>query len=963
MPSRELVQRALNSIKRAADYEYFFSQLKSRGWIKPLWDAGLFRSPPELIREGQYVRFPMWPESQYLARMAARAPDTVLDVLIEMPDTENVRVHEDFADASLAMPAALAAKWVKKETRWIEQQQNLYFLLPQKLGALITHLCKGGQVGVALQLTRILLTILPDNRGTDAKDQYETSRLSPEPQARFDRWHYKQILQKNIPDLIAAAGEQALTLLFDLLESAIDLSRRREDDEGPEDYSYIWRPVIEDHGQNRPYSLKELLVTTVRDAAEQLARAHPTLVPTLVQTLESRRRHIFHRIALHLLRIFPETAPDIIAARLTDRTRFDELGLRHEYALLVRDRFAHLSADDQSKILDWIDAGLDLDKFKADRKDHLGQDTTDDEAQRYVNSWRLRRLAPIRDALSQEWRQRYNAWVADLGEPEHPEFVSYTSGGWVGPTSPKTAEELAAMGVEKIVDYLRTWGPSGDIVTPSPEGLGRTLTTVVTSAPERFAADAGRFIGLDPTYVRALLQGFHDATKQNRAFAWPQIMELCHWVIEQPRENPGRERKNTDADPDGGWTHKAVADLLRAGFEEHPAMIPYELHAHAWAILKPLTDDPDPTPEHEERYGGSNMDAATLSINTTRGSAMHAVIRYALWIRRHLEKQPEAKPRIARGFEEMPEVREILDAHLDPAWDPALAIRAVYGWWFPWLVLLDTEWSRSRLSKIYPREEVLQHLRDAAWNAYIIFCAAYDNVFDVLRDEYGQALDRVGAVHSERLRGDPHQRLAEHLMVYYWRGKLSLDEPDGLLALFYRRAPDSLKAHALEFLGRVLRDTQEHISEEILDRLRLLWERRLVAVREATPSVVGSSELVAFDWWFASRRFEDSWAITQLIEALKLARRAEPDDLVAERLAMLATTFPRETVECLRLMIEGDQEGWHIHIWREHARTILTKALQATNIGAQQAAVDLIHQLGSRGYFEFRDLLPTASKS
>src|SRR6266511_540172 len=299
------------------------------------------------------------------------------------------------------------------------------------------------------------------------------------------------------------------------------------------------------------------------------------------------------------------------------------------------------------------------------------------------------------------------------------------------------------MGVEEIVTYLSTWRPSGDIMTLSPEGLGRTLTTVVTLAPERFAADTGRFIGLDPTYVRALLQGFQDATKQKRAFAWPQIMELCHWVIEQPRENPGRERKDTDADPDWGWTRKAIADLLRASFEEHPAMIPHELRASAWAILKPLTNDPDPTPEHEERYGGSNMDPATLSINTTRGSAMHAGVQYALWVRRHLEKQPDAKSRIAHGFEEMPEVLEILDGPLDPARDPALAIRAVYGWWFPWLVLLDTEWSRSRLPKIFPCEEVLQNLRNAAWNTYIIFCAAYDNVFDVLRDEYAQALDRV----------------------------------------------------------------------------------------------------------------------------------------------------------------------------------------------------------------------------
>src|SRR6266511_5661831 len=152
-----------------------------------------------------------------------------------------------------------------------------------------------------------------------------------------------------------------------------------------------------------------------------------SIVPTLVQKLEGRPWRIFHRIALHLLRIFPEAAPDLVAACLTGRTRFDELGLRHEYALLARDRFAHLSADDQSKILDWIEAGPDLDKLKAARQEYLDQHTTDDEAERYAKFWRRDHLAPIRDALPPRWRQRYDELVAELGEPEHSEFVSYTT--------------------------------------------------------------------------------------------------------------------------------------------------------------------------------------------------------------------------------------------------------------------------------------------------------------------------------------------------------------------------------------------------------------------------------------------------------------------------------------------------------------------------------------------------------
>ncbi len=57
-------------------------------------------------------------------------------------------------------------------------------------------------------------------------------------------------------------------------------------------------------------------------------------------------------------------------------------------------------------------------------------------------------------------------------------------------------------------------------------------------------------------------------------------------------------------------------------------------------------------------------------------------------------------------------------------------------------------------------------------------------------------------------------------------------------------------------------------------------------------------------------------------------------------------------------MNEGDKEGWGILGWREHVRTILTTAIQSSDLEARQADVDLVYRLGARGYFEFRDLLP-----
>jgi hypothetical protein len=203
----------------------------------------------------------------------------------------------------------------------------------------------------------------------------------------------------------------------------------------PEDYSYIWRPAIEEHAQNLRRDLRNRLVSVVRDAAEELIRIDPGQLPVLLATLEGRPWRIFHRLALHLLRLFPWVERSLVVERLTDRARFDAPGLRHEYVLLARDHFRQLSADEQALILGWIDAGPGSGLSS-------GRLVADEQTERQVRVWKLVRLTPIRDSLPPAWRRRYWEWAAELGEPEHPDFLSYCAGGWMRPAHPPCTKAL-----------------------------------------------------------------------------------------------------------------------------------------------------------------------------------------------------------------------------------------------------------------------------------------------------------------------------------------------------------------------------------------------------------------------------------------------------------------------------------------------------------------------------------------
>ena len=105
MPSPETIKKVLAAIqKRPANYQYFFDKLNSPEWIEPLFAEGMFTQPPDVERQEDRIGFPVWPESRYLARMASEVPDVVLRVALQVPATENVRVHEDLCVAACAMP-------------------------------------------------------------------------------------------------------------------------------------------------------------------------------------------------------------------------------------------------------------------------------------------------------------------------------------------------------------------------------------------------------------------------------------------------------------------------------------------------------------------------------------------------------------------------------------------------------------------------------------------------------------------------------------------------------------------------------------------------------------------------------------------------------------------------------------------------------------------------------------------
>lgn len=904
--------------KSPANYEYFFSKLNDPAWLKPLRETGFFKAPPGAERDGEWIRFPIWPESQYLTRVAAQAPDEVAAIAKEIPDTDNPRVHQDILQIAAELPGTTAAQLARKESKWLRSYEGNLVSLPSAAPSLLVKLAENEQIEAALELARIFLAV------TGRDEPLGGRRPSAE---RLEEYEYAQLIQRAWPELVKVDPSRALSFLRDRLRDATGSTE--------DGLTMIWRSAIEDHAQNTGYGILDPLVDALRDFSLTVIEEQGDW-ELVLSLLDDQSDPIFWRIALFL--IHEKGSADQVAEALSNHDLAYDVDFWHEYGELLRARYEELDEDRKGAILDTLARGPELEM--APWREKRGD--TDEDLRRLERISQFRRYTLIADRLDGEEKQRYEALREEFGKDEHPTFLSYTS-SWSGPTSPYTEAELRELEPAELVERLHEWVPSGEPDNPSPEGLGRITEKVVAEKPVEYAAIAERFVGLDATYVRSYLSGLTEAVKAGRSFDWKPVIDLSGWVMEQTGE---RERTvHMTRDPHWGWARKQVASLLSQGFGKGDAEAPYELRDAIWTLIVQLAEDADPTPKQEQRDDGTAMEPAMLAINSTRGEAIHAAIRYVLWVERAAGGAEQPLEELA------PEAKELLEQHMDTSIDPSLAIHSIYGQWFPQFVRLDKQWADAIAAQVFPIDPEQSAYFDAAWSSYIRFNRPYTDVFDVVRSAYFHATEKLGKEAEPTASHDgPNERLGDHLIALRMLDATT-DDAGELLEIFWPLASSQLRKQLINRAGWGLKDNP-NLKESFCSRVTPLWEWIFEKTYEKEPGA-----LAGFGAWLGAPALDGAWLLTQALAVLDLGIHLEPNFTVYGALARLAPDHPGLAIAVLRGMVTTDTEGWSLLGETEETHKALEHILTHADPETRKKAEDLVHLLGARGMTEFRDLV------
>jgi hypothetical protein len=813
-------------VKKNVESERFFYKHADARWL-------------QYLRDNKFLDA-TWEVGDYLSRVASDSPDLVLDIFLEttMPN-EAWGAKTTFAVAASKLSPSHASKTVKKilDEEWVKDVRAT--LLHYRLQDLLKTLLVGKEYETALVFADALLDIFPREYG---------SYGSRDTRAYISEYEYDQVV-KYFADVSA---EELLPFLKmfakKMIKMIAEVHIRGED--GDDDYSYIWRPAIEDHAQNHMHdNVDDCIISAVRDLLERRVRhlvteskpeeARRELEEVLAHTVTYP---ILKRFRLHIYRLFPE----VFDQELQHEISTPELSSKawHEYSLLTSAHFDRLSTKAKKKYFDVIDA----------------EDKKDDK---YIDSWRVRLIGLVAQHLDATKKKKYARLLKQSAKLDQPHFTSYHSeASVVGFDSPKKESDLENKPTSEVLEVLKTWAPTGDeFFGPSRSGLGMALRNVVAKEGSKYSAVAPDFFAPDvrPVYLYHLLSGFMESLKTDTKLDWNAILELSLRIVAESKRDAlppveGDEKRNR-MEADWKDVMQELCRLITRGLDTNT--IPFSKKKEVWTVIEHLTEHPHPTPEHEEKYGRDNSDPYTMSINTVRGDAFHAVFAYIFWHNR-------AEKSTSKSWKAYipDEVKKVLELHLDPAHDPSLTIRSVYGRFFPWMLSYGGDWAKNLKDKVFPVENPA--LRYAALETYLtnmVFAEAYE----LLRPLYELAVNdiRGGKVPKRKYWADVPEHLATHAMVAY-----AFEIEDGanpFYKYFFKTASGKTCGMAVSIGGRhfISRDNTP-AGEKVpkMEVLKRFWDWRL---EESNAP----SELREFGWWAKADKFDHQWLLERLLKTVE----------------------------------------------------------------------------------------------
>ena len=974
--------------KRGANYVFFLTNAADPVWIPFLKEKGFFKNPPnaEYLSDG-YVRFPFWPELQYLEKVCVHAPEDVLELVLQFPAVDNPRVYDDILDIALKLDGERSGRLKPKLLEYATLETPF---LPFQFPQLLAHWTAEGQTEAALEIANIIVQFAPDPKAeekqkrkieinedhTDAvKNQMALMMTTLRPMPRFNE-NYREILNEGVRPLAEKEPIKVAHMLIDATATMIRMGKHQHElDSGTSsDHSEIWCPRLDRSSDDDPEP-GESLVRALTHACEKVYELACDSIEDLDLGLRNQRWNVFKRLRQHLYALHPnkQTRP-WIRELILSHVDIGKTEHNYEFQQMTRAACEHLGAelltpDQRTQIFEAILSGPQKENYR----ERMGEQFTEggfERRKRYFHRAQLRLFAPILFGKYADYFQELETdeTADEIADEDYMPFRE-SEGGRVKTRSPKSTRDLANIADEDLLEYINDWE---DECWDREDGFTEITIEALAGVFQEVFKDSiipnegrinfwikNRDKILRPIYVRAMINAMQEHVKAKIFDKLDEWFRFCEWVLSHPdpehKEGVTGWRFEDETRESANWhtSRRAVCDFVEACIEEAVDM-PLLAREHLAGLLDILCTQYDWRLDNDRQVLLNRDDQLTEAINTTRGRALENLVNFGLWVRRQDDKA------------DILEMKAILEKRIgtDVEFPLTLPEYAILGMRFGSIFHFDEPWTVSRKSVLFPQND-LPSWREAFGN-FLRYNRPYRPIFDELRGDFEFALVHLGSLGEQKGIGrELTLKLGQHLFTYYLWDVYPLKGDQSLLGRYYLKTDGERKhwATLFNYVGHSLRNSGKHLEKGLKDKIVGFFEWRLEA---GEPT-----ELREFAAWLKAECLDAEWRLNALSEVLDVdgildqtgtleegrvehPRTWLPLEATRSMTALLPIHTPR-VVECFAKLTNAAPMSGRFYIQTDDAKAILKAGLDHCDETVQKNAKRAEENLFSRGILRQTD--------
>jgi hypothetical protein len=788
------LQRIL--FRRAVGLDWF-SAFKEAGFLDPT----KIPAPTPSKDEG-YVNIPNWPITDYLVATSVEIVDVANESyavdFIEFIRTAttyarehnfgNSRVWSQFSKIiSNVPPHLIRLDDVTIVDYWLDDLYERGFVA-ENLGEhwLISLLDRGDKHCKVISMS--LLETLYKTKTVE--EQYGDSSRK-EVVLRFDNWHAKKLTKKLAGKVGRLLELPAVELFQRRLEHILAEVKRDR-------HSSIWRPAIEDHGQNQSVdNVEDIMLEGYRDSLLGYVEQAPLAAKEYIERVLESSFETIRRIAIYAIDQQYQHLSQLVERVLV--SQYFSSNFRHELWNLLHHHYPQFSTDEKRLVQTAI-ANLVV-------PDEDGQQSEGANAYRRA-TW----LSAIKD-YGEDIAALYQNYVEVVGgEPEHPDFSSYMTGfGVIDHQSPIPKEDLLSLNIEQLVNRLESYHDTGRFGEPGLKGLVKVFRQIIKEGPLRFYNQLHRFSQLDLAYVYEIIDAYGELWREKAQLPWEELwgylLTFCEDIVTQEKFwSPENTQQRTAFVANRYWVVGEIGRLIEDGTKSDDHAIPEKFLPQVERVLRILLEKEKGSDEFNRAE-----DAVSVAINSPRGRCIEALINLTLRCCRLADKQ------LGGHVETWTHFQPIYDAELARANIGEYEFVTLVARYLPNFLYMAKDWVLTNLEKIFDQENYQKWLCAMQGYAYV------NRVYEELYNYQKERKNFLRALDDNNVNQTLADKIVQNIAVAYLDGFERLEDESSLIHQLLARKKHSELRQLIWFLWTLRKNGHAKIMDKVFE----LWPRIL----------------------------------------------------------------------------------------------------------------------------------------